>query len=628
MSKLNNAEREAVNNACARLRETNLGTHVGDVEDFVNIAELDTTAQTVSEAINELEDNKATKNTATTTADGLMSKEDKAKIHVLEEAVDKLIGFTSEVVEELPATGEPGVIYLIPNAEGVEQDYYNEYIYVDNKFEKIGNTSTDINLSGYATVTQLNTGLDGKANINHNHDSRYYTEIEMDSKLEDKAGLNTATTTTNGLISKEDKTKLDGIESEANKTVIDDVLDLNSSNPVQNSVITSELNKKQDKTLKTGNAQSVVTSLVTNNGTIFYKIGNVVTALLKFSGTGRGWSENSFTQIATIPEGFRPVGDQVHYVLSRAHNGVFGTFALAHNGKMLLSISSATTFNFSITLTYLIDSGVTLYLAADKTEVVTGESVTLTATLTSGGEGVAGKTVTFDIGGTEYSAITNTEGVATVNYSATGAGDTIVTANYGAVSSSAVNIEDCIFLDKCNSISGLSDNYTALSGSLSSISSTTKEGKECYTPSNSSTLNTITTIPDTGIKIEADTWVIPETSSIQGKCIMLALYNNNGNNHSNRVIFCRISSPTYQFGLRKTINGVDVIDQTKVESQLTDRWVHWTLEITEAGEYTLTNNITSDVFSGTNNSFFTNTYFRVFIDPNCYVANLKIKKLY
>lgn len=380
MSKLNNTEREALNNACARLRETNLGTHVGEVEDFLDIKELDTTAQTISNAINELTSDKAGKSTATSAANGLMSKEDKIKLNGIEEeanktivdnslsetstnpvenkivtgALNSLVGFTAVIVDSLPATGEAGVMYLVANDEGIEQDGYNEYIYVENKFEKIGNTSTNIDLSGYATVTQLNTGLDSKANVNHNHDSRYYTETELDSKLEDKAGLDTATTTTSGLMSKEDKTKLDGIESEANKTVIDNELDLNSSNPVQNSVITSELNKKQDKSLKTSNAQSVVTSLVTNNGTIFYKIGNVVTALLKFSGTGNGWSVNTFTQIATIPEGFRPVGDQVQYVLSRSQNGVFGTFALANNGKMLLSISSTTTFNFSITLTYLI----------------------------------------------------------------------------------------------------------------------------------------------------------------------------------------------------------------------------------------------------------------------------------
>ena len=53
-----------------------------------------------------------------------------------------------------------------------------------------------------------------------------------------------ATDSKDGLMSSEDKTKLDGIESGANNIIIDSELDTNSTNPVQNKVITEALNNK------------------------------------------------------------------------------------------------------------------------------------------------------------------------------------------------------------------------------------------------------------------------------------------------------------------------------------------------------------------------------------------------
>lgn len=42
-------------------------------------------------------------------------------------------------------------------------------------------------LSGYATETWVTSGLEGKSNVGHDHDSRYYTESEVDTKLSGKA---------------------------------------------------------------------------------------------------------------------------------------------------------------------------------------------------------------------------------------------------------------------------------------------------------------------------------------------------------------------------------------------------------------------------------------------------------
>lgn len=53
-----------------------------------------------------------------------------------------------------------------------------------------------------------------------------------------------ASTSTTGLMSASDKTKLDGIDTGANKTIVDSALSSTSTNPVQNKVIKTELGKK------------------------------------------------------------------------------------------------------------------------------------------------------------------------------------------------------------------------------------------------------------------------------------------------------------------------------------------------------------------------------------------------
>lgn len=118
----------------------------------------------------------------------------------------------------------------------------------------------------------------------HTHDDRYFTETEVTSKLNDKANTNhshsafgkatadaagsagyvpapakgqqgqylrgdgtwatptnttygDATTSAHGLMSSSDKSKLNGIASGANKTVVDGSLSATSTNPVQNKVV-------------------------------------------------------------------------------------------------------------------------------------------------------------------------------------------------------------------------------------------------------------------------------------------------------------------------------------------------------------------------------------------------------
>lgn len=74
----------------------------------------------------------------------------------LTEEVKSLIGNTKalefSVVEELPSSGEKSTIYLVSNSK-TENDAYDEYIFVNGKFEKIGTTSVD--LSDYMKTSDI-----------------------------------------------------------------------------------------------------------------------------------------------------------------------------------------------------------------------------------------------------------------------------------------------------------------------------------------------------------------------------------------------------------------------------------------------------------------------------------------
>lgn len=333
MTKLTENERKALNNACARLRETKLGTKIGNIEDFLDIDILKTDANTVSKAIDELFDKWANpllnitvpppgfftlagdaegnlwcycndetnppifEHDETTgdlylniaSEDGANSyqvhvgnyiavkhlndyykktevdsklggksnvghnhderyyteTEIDAKVNNINSQINSLIGFTATIVNSLPSTGEVGVMYLKLNTSAsVEGNIYDEYIWVNNKFEKIGSTETTVDLSGYVTQTEMNTQLANKANINHSHTS---DSIDLDQDMDDgmwvhEYGINRQSSV-NGFVYDHEK-KLENIDDGANKTVVDSSLSSSSTNPVQNKVVNSALGGK------------------------------------------------------------------------------------------------------------------------------------------------------------------------------------------------------------------------------------------------------------------------------------------------------------------------------------------------------------------------------------------------
>ena len=124
-------------------------------------------------------------------SDYMPSEEEKSQIELLIEQLDELIeeveslpSMHREIVEELPTTDiDPSVIYMILREDSEPNNIYDEWLYINDAWEKIGSTDTDL--------------------------SDYYTKTQADNKFVDKVagkGLSTEDYTT------AEKNKLAGID--------------------------------------------------------------------------------------------------------------------------------------------------------------------------------------------------------------------------------------------------------------------------------------------------------------------------------------------------------------------------------------------------------------------------------
>lgn len=74
----------------------------------------------------------------------------------VDDAIKGVTQFDYQVVDTLPTTGQKGTIYLVAHTHGT-QDGYDEYIWVNDAWEKIG--STDIDLTNYATKKYVDDSI-------------------------------------------------------------------------------------------------------------------------------------------------------------------------------------------------------------------------------------------------------------------------------------------------------------------------------------------------------------------------------------------------------------------------------------------------------------------------------------
>ena len=122
-----------------------------------------------------------THDVATTATNGFMSAEDKEKLDGLEN-VD-----TSDFLTKTEADGDYAAIN-----HSHDDRYYTE-LEIDSKLSGKADTThthTIVNVTDLQeTIDGLEEDIAGKANVSHTHDDRYFTETEVTEKLSDKANL-------------------------------------------------------------------------------------------------------------------------------------------------------------------------------------------------------------------------------------------------------------------------------------------------------------------------------------------------------------------------------------------------------------------------------------------------------
>ena len=263
--------------------------HAKDVDVDDTLSPVSTAAimnKTVTAALN----TKAGTAVATTSANGLMSSADKVKLDGVEDGatktiVDDAMSDTStnpvqnkvvmkyidsrgslppvsvkndtmliQVVDGAYALRTKESIFPVDDALDTESKNAVENGIIARRFEQLSGvtlpaTSKRDGLMTAANYTKL-SGIEAGATktiVDATLDETSTNPVQnkaVKTALDGKAGTAEATTGAAGLMSAADKTKLDGVEAGANKTIVDDAMSDTSTNPVQNKAVKAALDGK------------------------------------------------------------------------------------------------------------------------------------------------------------------------------------------------------------------------------------------------------------------------------------------------------------------------------------------------------------------------------------------------
>ena len=263
--------------------------HAKDVDVDDTLSPVSTAAimnKTVTAALNA----KAGTAAATTSANGLMSSADKVKLDGVEDGatktiVDDAMSDTStnpvqnkvvmkyidsrgslppvsvkndtmliQVVDGAYALRTKESIFPVDDALDTESKNAVENGIIARRFEQLSGvtlpaTSKRDGLMSAANYSKL-SGIEAGATktiVDATLDETSTNPVQnkaVKTALDGKAGTAEATTGAAGLMSAADKTKLDGVEAGANKTIVDDAMSDTSTNPVQNKAVKAALDGK------------------------------------------------------------------------------------------------------------------------------------------------------------------------------------------------------------------------------------------------------------------------------------------------------------------------------------------------------------------------------------------------
>ena len=137
-------------------------------------------------------------------ANGVPTLDSNGKIPV--DQLGNLDTVVSMVVTELPTTDiKTNKIYLVKDS-ATEGDLYQEYLYVDNKWEKVGTHKQEVDLTDYAKKSEALKSVESMPTSD-------LVQLHMTKAdgTESSVNIEGATTTASGVMSAADKQKLDGL---------------------------------------------------------------------------------------------------------------------------------------------------------------------------------------------------------------------------------------------------------------------------------------------------------------------------------------------------------------------------------------------------------------------------------
>ena len=140
-------------------------------------------------------------------ANGVPTLDSNGKIPV--DQLGNLDTVVSMVVTELPTTDiKTNKIYLVKDST-TEGDLYQEYLYVDNKWEKVGTHKQEVDLTDYAKKSEAAKSL----SISQDEESNVLILTTVDGTPASTTALMRATSSTAGLMTANDKAKLDSLSN-------------------------------------------------------------------------------------------------------------------------------------------------------------------------------------------------------------------------------------------------------------------------------------------------------------------------------------------------------------------------------------------------------------------------------
>lgn len=72
-----------------------------------------------------------------------------------------------KVVDSLPTQGLPNKVYFVPKTESDTQDLFDEYAWVNDKWEWFATKKLEVDLTNYVTTTALNNAIRARSKIEH-----------------------------------------------------------------------------------------------------------------------------------------------------------------------------------------------------------------------------------------------------------------------------------------------------------------------------------------------------------------------------------------------------------------------------------------------------------------------------